>query len=315
MEFYLKASLKTSADPAVGKEDIEKIMADAEKTILAKGAPEGEGAKIKSWALSDKSIDVELISGRYVRVHDAVMRLKKALAEALGKVHKIGIRGLESELFTISVPADHDLKNKKIPYVKSVEFTNGQLLLTLDVGEAEMRNQVPDRILTLVEDKMDQGDYGAKAEHWNLLWESEDREFHYTADPTDDMVKEGWIKRGAGRGQWIHGPVTTKLFRIFEQIVVEEILTPLGYDEMIFPKMVMWDVWKHSGHAKGIYPEMYYVCPPKTRDPEYWEDVIDHYKVTHEVPVEMLKGGGGASVRRRGDSSKEKRLQPKVCRF
>jgi len=289
MEFYLKTSLKTSADPAAGKEDIEKIMAEAENTILAKGAPTGEGAKIKSWALGSDRIDIELTSGRYVRVHDAIMRLKKAIAEPLGKSYKIGIRGVESELFTITVPSEHDLKNKNIPYVKSVDFKDSKLILTLDVGEAEMRNQVPDRILTLIEDKLDQGDYGAKAEHWNLLWESADREFHYTADPTEDMLKQGWLKRGSSRGQWIHGSVTTKLFRIFEQIVVDEILKPLEYDEMIFPKLVTWDIWKHSGHAKGIYPEIYYVCPPKTRDPAYWEEVMDYYKVTHEVPVEMLK--------------------------
>ena len=113
MEFYLKASLKTSADPAIGKEDIEKIMTEAKDTILAKGAPAGEGAQIKSWAIGDKSIDIELTSGRYVRVHDAILRLKKALAEPLGKNHKIGIRGLDAEMFTISVPAEHDLKNKK----------------------------------------------------------------------------------------------------------------------------------------------------------------------------------------------------------
>ncbi|HRW83163.1 MAG TPA: serine--tRNA ligase, partial [Methanothrix sp.] len=52
---------------------------------------------------------------------------------------------------------------------------------------------------------------------------------------------------------------------------------------------VTWDVWKKSGHALGVYPEIYYVCPPKTRDPEFWEEVMDHYKVTREVPVELVK--------------------------
>jgi len=70
--------------------------------------------------------------------------------------------------------------------------------------------------------------------------------------------------------------------------VLDEIITPLGYSEMIFPKLVTWDVWKHSGHAKGVYPEIYYVCPPKTRDPEFWEEVIDHYKVTLEVPIDLI---------------------------
>jgi seryl-tRNA synthetase len=44
-----------------------------------------------------------------------------------------------------------------------------------------------------------------------------------------------------------------------------------------------------SGHAKGVYPEIYYVCTPKTRDPAFWEDVGDYFKVTGEVPVEMIR--------------------------
>lgn len=44
-----------------------------------------------------------------------------------------------------------------------------------------------------------------------------------------------------------------------------------------------------SGHAKGVYPEIYYVCPPQTRDPDYWEEVADYYKVTHEVPTKLIK--------------------------
>jgi seryl-tRNA synthetase len=69
----------------------------------------------------------------------------------------------------------------------------------------------------------------------------------------------------------------------------EELLEPLGYREMIFPKLVTWEVWMKSGHAKGVYPEIYYVCPPQTRDPEYWEEVADYYKVTHEVPTKLIK--------------------------
>lgn len=62
----------------------------------------------------------------------------------------------------------------------------------------------------------------------------------------------------------------------------------MQYSEMIFPKLATWDVCKRSGHAKGIYPEMYYVCPPKTRDPAFWEEVMDYYKVTLEVPLDKI---------------------------
>ena len=71
--------------------------------------------------------------------------------------------------------------------------------------------------------------------------------------------------------------------------MLEEIVEPLGFAEMIFPKLVPWEVWVKSGHAKGVYPEIYYVSVPKTRDPAYWEDVADHFKVTGEVPVDMIR--------------------------
>jgi seryl-tRNA synthetase len=185
--------------------------------------------------------------------------------------------------------SEKDIGNLKIPHVKSMEYNNGKLTLYLDVGESEMENRVPDRILTLMEDKIREKNYGAKGEHWDLLWQSEKKAIIFDKDPTQEMIQHGWIKRGASRGQWIHGPQSTKLFRTFEKIVQEELLTPLGYNEMIFPKLVPWEVWKRSGHAKGVYPEIYYVCPPKTRDPEYWEEVADYYKVTHEVPTELIK--------------------------
>ena len=53
----------------------------ANKTLLTKGAPEGQeqGYGMK---LGEDRIELALVSGRYVRVHDAIFRLRKQLAEA-----------------------------------------------------------------------------------------------------------------------------------------------------------------------------------------------------------------------------------------
>jgi len=155
------------------------------------------------------------------------------------------------------------------------------------LGQSEIENRIPDRIISLLEEKLQT--YGGKTEHWELLWESPAREPKFSRDPTEEMQKVGWIKHGSSRGQWIYGPQATAVFRAFERIVLEEILKPLAYREMIFPKLDTWDVWKKSGHAQGVYPEIYFVCPPKTRDPAFWEEVMDYYKVTHEVPLELVK--------------------------
>ncbi|MCL7412391.1 MAG: serine--tRNA ligase [ANME-2 cluster archaeon] len=288
LQFRIKGMFRTSTDPGPAKDEVMELLENAGTTILSRGAPEGKGARITSVDVTDNGIELEITSGRFVRVHDAMLRLRKPLAELLGKGHRIGIRGIDIAEYMITIPSEKPLKPLKIPYVSSMEYIDGAIVLTLEVGQSEIENRIPDRIITLIEDKVAAQSYGGKGEHWNLLWESGRKERVFNEDPTQELVKSGWIKRGASRGQWIHGPQSVAVFRAFERIVIEEIVKPLGYREMIFPKLVTWDVWQRSGHAKGVYPEIYYVCPPKTRDPEFWEEVADHYKVTLEVPLETI---------------------------
>ncbi|HIH86876.1 MAG TPA: serine--tRNA ligase [Methanosarcinales archaeon] len=288
LQFRIKGKFRTSADPAPARQEILDMLKNAQSTILSKGAPEGMGAGITSMDVDVDGVALEITSGRYVRAHDAILRLRKPLAELLGKGHRIGVRGLEISEYVVRIPSEQPLKEFKLPYVSSMEYANGALILSLELGQSEIENRVPDRIISLVEDKVKAQSYGGKGEHWNLLWESGKKEHVFDSDPTGELMKRGWIKRGASRGQWIHGPQSVAVFRAFERIVMEEIVKPLGYREMIFPKLVTWDVWQRSGHAKGVYPEIYYVCPPKTRDPEFWEEVADYYKVTLEVPLDMI---------------------------
>ncbi|NMB85381.1 MAG: Type-2 serine--tRNA ligase [Methanosaeta sp. PtaB.Bin018] len=291
MRFHLEASFRLSADATDAQAAISDFFAGA-ATMLQKGAPEGRGAKILQWKLTGNKIDIVIESDRYVRAHDALLRLRRPLAELLGKKYRIGVRGLEISKFDIQVESERPIAHK-IPYVRDISFEDGRLLLELDVGpngtlgQSEIENRIPDRIVNLLEEKLES--YGGKAEHWELLWESAPRESKFKRDPTEEMLKAGWIKHGSSRGQWIYGPEATHIFRTFEQIVLDEIIRPLGYKEMIFPKLDTWDVWKKSGHAQGVYPEIYFVCPPKTRDPAFWEEVMDYYKITHEVPLELVR--------------------------
>ncbi len=286
MEFYLSGHFKMSNDVSDAKEDLDDFFSDANDGLLKRGAPKGCGAKILSWGVRDNKILIEISSDRYVRAHDAMLRLRKPLSDLLGKKYRIGVRGIEIEQFRISVEAKEPIESK-IPFVKESRYEDGKLVLELEVSQSEIQDRIPDRILTLLDEKL--ADYGGKKEHWELLWESEPKEFKFKLDPTEQLVKKRWILHGSSRGQWIYGPQVTKVFRTFEKIVEKEILKPLEYSEMIFPKIVTWDVWKKTGHAKGIYPEMYYICTPKTRDPKFWEEVIDYYKVTNEVPLELIK--------------------------
>ena len=291
MKFHLEASLRLSGDAAKAEAALSEFFAGA-APLLQKGAPEGQGAHLTAWKLDGNKIDLVIDSDRFVRAHDALLRLRRPLSELLGKQFRIGVRGLDVSRFDIEVESDRAITHK-IPYVREIKYENGRLFLSLDVGpdgslgQSEIENRIPDRIISLLEEKLQT--YGGKTEHWELLWESAAREPKFNRDPTEEMQKVGWIKHGSSRGQWIYGPQATAVFRAFEKIVLEEILKPLAYREMIFPKLDTWDVWKKSGHAQGVYPEIYFVCPPKTRDPAFWEEVMDYYKVTHEVPLDLVK--------------------------
>lgn len=294
MKFHLEASFRLSAEAENAKEELEEFFAGADE-ILRKGAVEGQGAKIVDWKLQGNEISLIIDSDRYVRAHDAMLRLRNPLSTLLGKKYRVGIRGLDIKRFEIEVESDSTIEHK-IPYVREIEHQNDVLRLILDVGdgdyqigESELKVNVPDRIVSLLDDKLQKGEYGGKAEHWEMLWESSKREPKFDKDPTEAMVNHGWIKHGASRGQWIYGPQGAHFFKTLEKIVLEKIIKPLGYQEMIFPKLVTWDVWKKSGHAQGVYPEIYYVCPPKTRDPKFWEEVMDYYKITREVPTKLIK--------------------------
>jgi len=94
LQFNLKAYFKTSADPTPAKDAITALLEEANNTLLTRGAPEGQGAKITEWKLGEDRIELVLESGRYVRVHDAVLRLRKQLAEALGKSIRSGFAEL-----------------------------------------------------------------------------------------------------------------------------------------------------------------------------------------------------------------------------
>jgi len=289
IKFQLKAGLKCSGSlsDAVSSSDLTEFVKYCNEGVLKKGAPPGCGAEIKRWDVAGEKIELKIVSDRFVRAHDALFRLKNEFGKFLGK-HRIGIRGIEIEDYEIGIEWEEGLRIKKLPFVKEIKHEEGRLRLFLDVDEYALERRIPDRILRLLEDKCEAARWKGKSEHWELLFESGKRDFYFDKDPTEELIKRGWIRHAAGRGQWIYGPQLTKIFRAFERALLEEVCKPLGYEEMIFPKFVPWDVWKRSGHAKGIYPEAYYVCTPKTRDPEYWEEVMDYYKVTNEVPLDMI---------------------------
>jgi len=294
VRFSLTAGLFTNNEISdEAKLAVEKAIEEANTVLFRKGVPDGvdvtEIGQITGFHISKNSTELNFESGTYTRAHDALFRFKKHVAPVLGK-YRLGIRGIDVKKFHITMAGVPDgVRIPNLPFIRSHTLAGGELTLDLKVTSADLENKVPDRILNLIEEKIQATSYGGKGEHWELVFASAQKPRSFTRDPTEEMVKRNWIRHGASRGQWIHGPQSVQLFRAFEQIVLERIIRPLGFAEMIFPKLTPWEVWMRSGHAKGVYPEIYYVCTPKTRDPVFWEDVGDYYKVTGIVPVEMIR--------------------------
>jgi seryl-tRNA synthetase len=299
MEFQLRANLKCSSNLAQTGivDEVAEFVDISNKVLLKKGAPPNGGAEIVWWDVVEDKINLRIVSDRFVRAHDAVLRLRNELQKILGR-HRIGIRSIEIEEYVLIMKMETEAKTgsesgfglglKKLPFVREIKREKGLLKLYFDVNEEDIKKRIPDRIIRLLEEKREAAKWKGKAEHWELLWESKKKTSYFDKDPAEDMIKKGWIRHASGRGQWIYGPQITSIFRAFEKILLDYVCYPLGYVEMIFPKVVTWDVWKRSGHAKGIYPEAYYVCTPKTRDPGFWEDIMDYYKITGEVPLEEI---------------------------
>ena len=292
MEFDLTAHLKFSDDlPKEAQSELQKAIDVANKEIFVKGVPPNsihEAGRIIDWHMHANELCVRIVSGRFTRSHEALVRFKKALGTVVGAKYRIGIRGYTIGQYTVRMETDTPVQ-VKLPFVTNTSYDDGVLTLSLAIGEHEIETKIPDRIINLVDEKIKQRLYGAKPENWELIWESSQKKTRFRGDPTEELKKRHWIKHGMSRGQWIFGPQVTKVLTSFSKVIEKEILIHLGYSEMIFPKMVPWEVWKRSGHARGVYPEIYYVSSPKTRDPEYWEEVMDYFKVTNEVPVELIR--------------------------
>jgi seryl-tRNA synthetase len=294
VHFGLKADLCFSNEiGADARGTVDLAVREANERIFCKGVPKGvppgEVGRITLWEVEENNLFLEIESGGYTRAHDALFRFRKLVAAALGK-HHLGLREIRVREFRVSLKGEvPEASIPRIPFIRSAKREEGGVSLDLAVTTQDLENRVPDRIVKLIEEKAEAASYGGKTEHWELLYESPKRERTYSGNPTEEMEERHWIRHGSSRGQWIYGPQPIRLFRAFSSLVEEEILGPLGFSEMVFPKVDTWDVLSRSGHAKGVYPEIYYVCTPKTRDPGFWEDVADYYKVTGEVPVEMLR--------------------------
>jgi seryl-tRNA synthetase len=293
VRFELDGAILFSADLSPVAEHLKGYVGEIEAGPLQKGVPDDEdGPHVERMEPAGQELSLVIVSGRYVRAHEALLRLRKELSARMGKEHRIGVRGVRIDRYTISfsVPEapDHPVR---VPFATSLDFEGDTAVMTLDdVSEDFLSRNYVDRLVALVREKVDAQRYEGKEEFWEQIWTSTPREMPYQEDPTEDMARRGWVQQGPGKGRWFFRPQAAAVIRAMERIALEEVLRPLGFQEVISSSLVPFEVWLKTGHLKGVANEIYYFSEPATRSEEAWEELRDLVKVTREVPRDKLVG-------------------------
>ncbi len=291
MRFELRGAIIFSGDLAPAAEALEGYLEEVKSGPFRKGVPEGEeGPVIAAHRIAGNELGLTIVSGRYVRAHEALLRLRKELSARMGKEHRLGARAVRIDTYVIGFDVGSEpMAPVKVPFASSLEFEGTTAVLTLtDVTEDFLSRNYVDRLVALVREKVDAQSYEGKEEFYQLIWSAPPREHAYTADPTEDMAKRGWVQQGPGKGRWFFRPQAAAVIRAMERIALEEVLWPLGFQEVMSSSLVPFEVWLKTGHLKGVANEIYYFSEPATRSPEAWEELSDLVKVTREVPRDKL---------------------------
>ena len=281
MKFDMKVIFTFSGDISKITKEIKDFFSNFEKTLIKKD----KTVKIKDIDIKKNNLSINIISEGVFRPHNALLQIK--IAKEFGKKHHIGIREIKIDFYKISFDLGKKaLKDVKIPFAK-VEIKDKSALMILEkIDDEFLRKNYIDRMISRVKEKVENQYYEGKEEFWNCIWKSEEKKPIWNKDPTEEMVKLKWLEQGPTKGKWFYRPQATAVLKTMERIAIEEIIKPLGFQEIIESHIVPFNVWLKTGHLEGMPGEFYYVAEPKTRDAEKWENFIDLVKITKEVNYE-----------------------------
>ena len=286
MRFDLKASFTFSSDISSVKKEIEFFISNYSKDLSKKE----KSVKIEGIKIQKNLLTLDISSKESFRPHNALLQVKNAISKEFGKKHQLGVREIKIENYTIEFELEKKpLKKIAIPF-SEVKFNGKQATILLkNVDEEFLQRNYIDRMITLVKEKVENQYYEGKEEFWKLIWESKEKKSVWSKDPTEEMAKLGWLKQGPTKGKWFYRPQAAAILMAMEKIAIEEVLKPLGFEEIIESNLVPFDIWLKTGHLEGMPGEIYYVTEPATRDVEKWEKFVDLTKITKEVPFDELK--------------------------
>lgn len=271
------------------RQDVFDVI-QANRDLLVRGAPdEREGAELKEVRVEGENVFLKIESGRKVRAHDVLLRLARVLSEELGRKHRIGLRDLRVDRCTIRIPSsDPESDLTKLGGVPCrAEAGKGEIVLVLeDLSESDVRRRMIDRLVADVWGRLAGGEVGREE---GIVRTSGPKEHPFRGDPFELAKEMGWIKEFPGRGQWIYGPPFAELLMTIEDLIVERIAKPLGFREVLLPKLIPLEVMmRMPGYLDGVPEGMYYVCYPP-RDPEAFVGFKQKVRLKKEIDIEELR--------------------------
>ena len=286
MKFDLKVAFTFSGDVSKIKKDLDGFISDFSKKIISKD----KTVKIDKTSVGKNTLSFNISSEGGFRPHNALLQMKNEISKEFGKKHHIGVREIKIKGYNISFElTKKPLKKVTIPFA-DVSFKEKTATLSLkEIDDEFLQKNYIDRMINRVSEKVENHYYEGKGEFWKEIWKSGEKKPVWVKDPTEEMAKLGWLQQGPTKGKWFYRPQAAAILKAMEKIAVEEVIKPLGFQEIIESHIVPFDVWLKTGHMEGMPGEFYYIAEPATRDTEKWERFVDLTKITKEIHVDELK--------------------------
>ncbi len=288
MENELVAEVVLSGALPEGPEGEALVRPIAEEAVAQVLGAKSEGA-VSQLVVRGERIAITLTSTG-ARPHQALLSFVKRLQDRLGRSHRVGIRSLRALHYTVRFPLDPvPAQPIGLPIPHEIWYEGTTAVLTLsELDEEALRDNWIDRAVALVEEKARRQAYQGKEQYWALLKPAVVRPGSFREDPTEAMIRRGWVRNGPTKGKWFLGPRAAHVLRAMERLARREVLEPLGFSEVVQPHHDSFDILLRTGHLAGLPGEFYYVAEPRTRDPGAWERFTDLVKITRQVPTEEL---------------------------
>ena len=294
MDFALEATLEFSKPLDFLTQTFPSLVATMNSELLRKGVPkEQEGSRIVNWKIIGTKIFLRIEGTTYLRPHDALLRIKNFLAEKFGKEHGIGLRDVlvkEYEIRFKPKRAPKQMVEVKVPWVKEIVQYGKELLIKLqNLDSTCLEDRYVERILKRIDEKILAQYVKGKEETKELIKKSKGRIKNYKIkkDVTEELLKLGWIKNFELAGVWHFLPPMASLIRAIESLIVERIAKPMGFEEIFLPKMVSLETERKKGQL-AIPNDMFWICPPVSKDAKEFEEFVDYVEVTQKIPKELL---------------------------